>query len=136
MKRFEIFTSICVAYTLISLFNAMLHLLMGQQMIPAHNGVMMFVWTSIAVVVLSLHVYFERWAPIVMILCQYAIALVLVIGSVWLWSRFTMLHPDAYRDAFLSFSIPYAIGAVIYYIDVFRSAHRQNQWIQEIRLKK
>lgn len=136
MKKNEIFTSICVAYTLISLLNVTLHLLAGERMIPAHNGLMMFLWTGIAVLVLSIHFYFERWSPVVMIVCQYVLALAMVMGSVWIWGLFTILHPDAYRDAWISFSIPYVIGAVIYYIDVFRSAHRQNQWIQEIRLKK
>lgn len=39
---------------------------------------------------------------------------------------------DGYKDAFLSFTIPYTIGAVIYYIEVFRSVHRQNQLLQDI----
>lgn len=44
-----------------------------------------------------------------------------------------ILHPDAYRDGILSFSIPYVIGAIIYYLDIYYSAYRQNKMLQDIK---
>ena len=55
-------------------------------------------------------------------LAAYVIAIALVLGYVWLSGRlFTELHPDAYRDMFISVSIFFIPGAPAYAIvDILR----------------
>jgi len=132
----EMLVVICVSYTILSLVNAGLALAMGKNTISAMNSFTMVLWTSIGVGILYMHQYFDRWSPLVMIIAQYIIAMGLVFGSLLLESKFIELHPMAYRDAFRSFTIPYIIGAGIYYINIFREAKRQNELLQEIKNKK
>ncbi|MCM1989101.1 DUF6608 family protein [Oceanirhabdus seepicola] len=132
----EMLVVICVSYTILSLVNAGLALAMGKNTISAMNSFTMVLWTSIGVGILYMHQYFERWSPLVMIIAQYIIAMGLVFGSLLLESQYIELHPMAYRDAFRSFTIPYIIGAAIYYIYIFREAKRQNELLQEIKNKK
>lgn len=136
MNLAEMLVVICICYTILSLVNAGLTLAFGNNAIPAMNSFTMLLWTCVGVGILYMHNYFERWSPLVMIIAQYIIALGLVCGSLFFESQFVELHPMAYRDAFRSFTIPYIIGATIYYIRIFRDAKSQNNLLQEIKNKK
>lgn len=41
-------------------------------------------------------------------------------------SRFTDMHPNAYRDMFFSVTIPYIVLAGLYYISFFRQVKKPN----------
>ena len=45
---------------------------------------------------------------------------------------FEPVSKGGYKDTFISFTIPYVFGAIIYYIRVFQSVHRQNRLLQDI----
>lgn len=132
LKGIEIPITICVSYTILSLINTVFDLAKGRDSNP-ENTLMVFLLSSIAVVVLSMHHLFDEWNPILMIIVQYVIAMGLVMLVVYVGSFFEPVNKDGYRDVFISFTIPYMIGAAIYYIEVFRSAYRQNQLLQEIK---
>lgn len=135
LKGVEIPITICISYTILSITNAVLSLINGNPTGDHSNSLMMLLWTSIAVFILSIHHLFDEWAPLLMIVVQYVIAMGLVFLSVWIPSFFTELSPSAYKDAFTSFTIPYIIGGIFYYISVFRAAARQNKLLLEIQEK-
>ncbi|WP_105614662.1 DUF6608 family protein [Vallitalea okinawensis] len=132
----EMLIAICVSYTIISLVNAGLAIGHGSESISAANEFNIILWTSLGVGVLYTHHYFERLSPLVMIIVQYGIALGLVFAVLFIEAQFVELHPDAYRDGFRSFTIPYIIGGSLYYIEVFRDAKMQNKLLQEIKSNK
>lgn len=132
LKGVEIPITICVSYTILSIVNTVFELVKGTKSNPI-NALFMLLFTSIAVFVLSIHHLFDEWNPLLMILVQYVIAIGLVMLVVFLGSFVEPVDEGGYRDIFLSFTIPYAIGAVFYYIEVFRSAHRQDELLQEIK---
>lgn len=136
LKGSEIPITICVSYTILSILNAVSSMISGIEKGTHINSVMMLIWCSIAVLILSIHHYFEDWSPIGMIVIQYLIAISLVFLSLYIVSFFDEISKGGYRDAFLSFTIPYIIGAVFYYISLFSSAKRQNKIIQEINEKQ
>ncbi|NLG03033.1 MAG: DUF3021 family protein [Clostridia bacterium] len=127
-----ILVSICVSYTILSIINALLALFSGRESGSHMNSIMMLVWTSIAVLILNIHSLFDEWSPILMIVIQYLIAMGLVLLTIFLSGFFEEISPNGYRDAIISFTIPYIIGAAVYYISVFAEAKRQDQLIQEI----
>ncbi len=127
---------ICGAYVCLSVMAAGWSLWHGDGTLSALNALYMLVWCAIAVGVLSLHRYLSRWSPVAMVVVQYLAALVLIFATVWSSQLFTTLHPDAYRDAFVSFTVPYGVGAAIYYIDIYRSAKRQDALLKQIRAKR
>lgn len=86
-----------------------------------------------AVAVLSQHYRFLNFPLSVVILVQYLILISAVMLLTWFGSFFEPLHENGYRDMFLSFTIPYIIGAVIYYISLLWEIRRVNRTLEEIR---
>ncbi len=132
LKGVEIPVTICVSYTVLSIANAVFSLFAGRTEGTHWNSIVMLLWTSIAVFVLSIHHLFDEWSPALMIVVQYMIAMGLVFLTVFIGSFFEEVSEGGYFDVFVSFTWPYVIGALLYYISLFRSAKRQDRMIQEI----
>lgn len=132
MKISELLITICVSYTIISIGATILNMLNGYETNNL-NTIAMLVFTSIAVIILSLHRMFDRLSPLLMIVIQYLIALVLVMLFVFLVGLFSPVSEGGYQDIFVSFTVPYIIGAVIYYASVFYTARQQNHLLDEIK---
>lgn len=135
MSVTEILTTICVSYTIISIVAALINLMTGSQA-DNLNTIAMLLFTSIAVFVLSLHNMFDNLSPLLMIIIQYVVALGLVMISVFLIGLISPVSEGGYKDIFISFTIPYIIGAFVYYVSVFHQAKCQNDLLQEIKRKK
>ncbi len=133
LKGIEIPITICISYTILSVSNAVLNLLNGNSTGSHENSIVMLLWTSIAVFILSIHHLFDEFSPLVMIILQYIIAMGLVFLSIFIIGFFSEINATSYSDAFTSFTIPYIIGGFFYYISVFRSAYRQNKLLTEIQ---
>ena len=132
IKGKEILITICISYTIINIGGSMFEATVEQNRSICTNNIMMLMWTSIAVFVLSIHHLFDEWSPLAMILIQYIIALSLVLLTMVIGGFFEPVSKGGYKDAFLSFTIPYVFGAIIYYIGVFQSVRRQNRLLQDI----
>lgn len=130
--RNEILLTICVSYTLISIGTTILNMFAGSET-NNMNTISMLVFTSIAVLVLYTHQIFDKVSPLVMIVIQYVIALGLVMLYVFIVGLFDPVAEGGYRDIFVSFTIPYVIGALVYYISVFYQAQQQDALLQEIK---
>ena len=130
--RNEILLTICVSYTLISIGTTILNMLAGSET-NNMNTISMLVFTSIAVLVLYTQQIFDKVSPLVMIVIQYVIALGLVMLYVFIVGLFDPVAEGGYRDIFVSFTIPYVIGALVYYISVFYQAQQQDALLQEIK---
>lgn len=135
LKGVEIPITICISYTILSIANAVISLFRGVEMGTHWNSVLMLVWTSIAVLVLAIHHLFDELPPLLMMVIQYVIAMGLVLLTIFVSGFWGEISESGYKDAVISFSIPYLIGAVIYYVSVFREAKRQNKLIEEINGK-
>ncbi len=132
MKISELLITICVSYTIISMGAAILNMLTGHETNNL-NAIAMFLFTSIAVIVLSLHRMFDSSSPLLMIVIQYIVALTLVMLVVFLIGLFSPVSEGGYMDIFVSFTVPYIIGAIIYYVSVFYTARQQNHLLDEIK---
>lgn len=131
-KSIDLLTAICISYTIISLVDHISHLIYGTRG-NSLNGIAQFLFSAIAVLVLYMHRLFENRSPLFMIVMQYIIAMGLVWLLAWLLGYFDPVIEGGYWDIFWSFTIPYAIGATYYYIQIFCSAKRQNALLQEIK---
>lgn len=132
MKISELLITICVSYTIISIGAAILNMLSGHETNNL-NAIAMFLFTSIAVIVLSLHRMFDSLSPLLMIVIQYVVALVLVMLVVFLIGLFSPVAEGGYMDIFVSFTVPYILGAGIYYVNVYYTARQQNHLLDEIK---
>lgn len=132
LKGIEIPICICISYTIVSVLAAVLNLVLGYEKTYNLNIVACFLWTSIAVLVLAVHHWFDEWSPLAMIIVQYVIALALVLLVTFILASIDGIGEDGYKDAVISFTVPYIIGAAVYYVSLFRAAKRQDRLIREI----
>ncbi|MCI6466077.1 MAG: hypothetical protein MSA90_11500 [Faecalicatena sp.] len=128
---------ICISYTVLSISLTIYEIIVNGKMNPAQLNIFLFLILSIlGVVILSQHYRFERFSPLTMIIMQYAIAITVILISLKIASFFVDIHPDGYRDLTLSFSIPYIIGAIIYYIALRLEVNKQNKLLENIKKKR
>ena len=128
---------ICITYTVISIGYTIFEIIINRKMNPTQLNIFLFLVLSIlGVAVLSQHYRFNRFSPLAMIIMQYMIAESIILASLKIASFFVDIHPDGYRDMTLSFSVPYLIGALIYYIRLRLEVKKQNQLLHIIKEQK
>ena len=128
---------ICITYTVISIGYTIFEIIINRKMNPTQLNIFLFLVLSIlGVAVLSQHYRFNRFSPLAMIVMQYMIAEIIILASLKIASFFVDIHPDGYRDMTLSFSVPYLIGALIYYIRLRLEVKKQNQLLHIIKERK
>ncbi|MGM0216740.1 DUF6608 family protein [Enterococcus sp. AZ109] len=129
----EMLMIICVSYTVISLGTSLFDAVLSDSGEDFSRLLFKFLFTVIAVSILYTHPMLERLSPLMMILLQYAAAMLLVFLTIWLSSFFEEIHESGYFDAFRSFTIIYIIGAIAYYVGLHLDVRKQNKLLQEIQ---
>ena len=126
---------LCCSYTIISVIGAIINIVSGYQTNNA-NVVIMFIFCNIAVFVLSIHKLFDAFSPLAMIIIQYVLALVLIFLVIFITSFIEPVSPRGWFEFFRSFTIPYIIGAALYYYKIFKETKDQNEMIKEIQKQR
>lgn len=128
---------ICITYTVLSISLTIFEILVNGKMNPTQLNIFLFLLLSIlGVVILSQHYRFEKFSPLAMIILQYLIGVAVILISLKTASFFVDIHPNGYRDMTLSFSVPYSIGAMIYYINLRIEVKKQNKMLENIKRSK
>ena len=134
INRQNFWSVVCIVFTLLLLGKILLELVLrgdfGNYQV---NILIMFVLSLLATFVLSQYYRFQQYPLLVVILGQYILLIAIVMFITWIGGRFNELHKNAYRDMFLSFTIPYVIGVIIYYAAVFHEIKSANQALKEIK---
>ena len=137
MKRLiEVFAMIAITYTLISISNAILVIIRPSYTYSPENSILTLVFCGVGVLVLYSHHLFKNLSPLSMIILQYIIAIVTILLIIKVTGIWLPLHDHAYRDGLRSFSLPYFIGAVIYYLHLYLEIKKHNRWIESIKKTK
>jgi len=125
---------ICISYTIVSIILTIFEIIVNGKMNPTQLNMFLFLFLSIlAVGILSQHYRLDRFSPLSMIIIQYLFAVAIILISLRISSFFVDIHPDGYKDMTISFSIPYFIGMVIYYICLRLEVRKQNRILAKIR---
>ena len=128
---------VCMTYTFISMILTLLEVITKGKVNPTQLNMFLCLLLSIlGVLVLSQHYRLERFYPLAMVTIQYVAAVAIILISLKAASYVTDVHPDGYRDMILSFSIPYFIGAVVYYISLMLEVRKQNRILEKIKKDK
>lgn len=137
IDKSNFFPTVCVVYTILSLSKIILEWLTLKEFGNLQlNFAEMFVISLIAIFVLSQHYRVQKLPFVIVLILQYAAMIGLIMLGTWIQGFFAVLHPNAYRDMFVSFTVPYIIGAAVYYINVFREVKNANRIIAEIKRKE
>ena len=124
---------LCCSYTIVSVAGAIINIMAGSETNNV-NVIMMFIFCNIAVFVLSIHKFFEKLSPLAMIVIQYVVACALCSLAVYIGTFF--YGPVTLRgwfELFRSFTIPYIIGAALYYYRLWDDAKKQQNLLKEIQ---
>ena len=134
IDRHNFFGIVCIIYTILTFGKIILEAI-AQDVFGNYqeNLIIMFFLSLAATFVLSQYYRFQEYPLLLCIAVQYAVLIVLVMLITWISGRFHQLHEDAYKDMFLSFTIPYAIGVIIYYISLFHEIKRANQNLKMLK---
>lgn len=136
INKENFFPTVCVIYTILSLSKILLEwIMLGSFGSLQMNFLEMFVITMVATLVLSQHYRLQKLPFVMMLIVQYAAIIAVVMLGTWLMGFIAELHPNAYRDMFVSVTVPYVAGAMVYYAYVFLEVKRANIIISEIKRK-
>ena len=134
INKKNFFPTVCMVYTLLVLTRILLeYIAQGLWENYQQNLLIMLVLSIMAVFVLSQYYRFQKYPLVVVIVVQYLVLIAGIMLFTWISGFFTTLHENAYRDMFLSFSIPYAVGVVIYYAALFHEVKSVNQILRKIK---
>lgn len=134
INRQNFWSVVCTVFTILLLGKIILefiiHGIFGNYQ---ENILLMFGFSLLATFILSQYYRFQKYPLLAVILGQYIVLIGIVMLITWINGWFSVLHKNAYRDMFLSFTVPYAIGVVIYYKAVFYEIKCANQTLKEIK---
>ena len=124
---------LCCSYTIVSVGGAIINIMAGTDTNNV-NVIMMFIFCNIAVFVLSIHKFFEKLSPLATIVIQYVVACALCSLAVYIGTFFYgPVTPRGWFELFRSFTIPYVIGAALYYYRLWDDAKKQQNLLKEIQ---
>ena len=119
---------VCVSFTLIVCGKLFLEKSMGFVDKNYTENIFMCLGISVlATAILSLHYYLQRFPFIPVVIGQYLLLIGLIFTGIWIAGHFSENSPSAYRDMFVSVTVPYVVGAIVYYISYFYQIKKANQ---------
>ena len=137
IEKHEFWPTVCVCYTLLSLGKIALEYVTGGVWGNEQaNYILIFVLCVLATFVLSQHYRLDRFPLPVVMIGQYVVLIAVVFAITWLIGTMESLGEHAYRDMFRSFTIPYIIGAVVYYMAYFRQVRNANRRLEQWKKKQ
>ena len=88
--------------------------------------------TVLITLILSLHFYLQKFPFWLVIIAQYALTAGIVFLAIFIHGRFSTNAPTAYWDMFVSITIPFIFGALVYYICFFVQIKRANKVLEKL----
>lgn len=134
IDRKSFFPTVCVVYTIITVSKIILEAVFNQLFGNYQKNILMILFLSfLATFVLSQHYRLHAIPLPIVIIGQYVVLASGILLVLKIMSFFTPIHPDGYRDMLLSFTIPYVIGAIIYYVSLLQEVQKVNLLLNEIK---
>ena len=137
-KLSSFFSGVCIFFTILLFSKFILEYFMDPATLDntRKNIVYMFLFCVLSLFILEQHKRFDHLPMVLVLILQYLVALAVVMLLVWFSGRYEELSKHAYRDVFLSFTIPYIIGAAWYYISLIYEARRANTMLDHVIKRK
>ena len=102
---------ICVVYTLLTITSSGYALLVGITTDTHFHLLARFAVTAIGIGSILMFNLFPRWHLWTMFALHYVATMGIIFGLVWVSGFIVELHPDAYRDIILNFTLIYLLIA-------------------------
>lgn len=135
INKKNFFPTVCVAYTIISISNIIFEVVNKIAPWSQFNNLQIFFISLFAIFLLSQQYRLEVLPLPLAIIIQYTCFISTIMFYMWVISHYTKVHPNGYRDMFVSSTVCYMIGVVIYEISAFIEVKKQNQDLKYIKEK-
>ena len=112
----NIVIAICVLFSLLTITSAGFSLLRGNYSDTEVHLLLRFLVTTIALGSLLIFKIFSQWSRARVHSIHYVATMGSIFLLVWLSGFFISLHPDAYRDIFLNYTVIYILITLIYFL--------------------
>lgn len=133
ITRKNFISIVCISFTLIVCGKLLLEAAMDFTDIYYTQNIFLCLGFSVLItVILSIHYYLRQFPFIPVFLGQYVVTVGIVFLGIWIAGFFTDEAPTAYKDMFISITIPFFAGALIYYLTFFRQIRKANKLLEEM----
>ena len=133
INRKNFISIVCISFTFLVLGKLIWEKIIGFT--DPHYTENIFLTLGFAILIpaiLAVHYYLQQFPFIPVFIGQYVVTVAIVLGVIWVIGHFAELAPTAYRDMFVSVTIPFIICAVIYYIIFFRQIRKANEILENL----
>lgn len=86
--------------------------------------------------ILSIHFYLQRFPFLIVFIAQYVLTVGIVFLGVFIHGLFSEHAPTAYWDMFISITIPFLGGTLVYYICFFMQIRKANRILAELGVEQ
>lgn len=133
IDRHNFISVVCVSFTLIVCGKLLCEKLIGfTDRFYTENIFTCLLVCVLATFILSLHYYLQRFPFIPVVIGQYVLLMGVIFALIWIGSKYTDMAPSAYKDMFVSVTIPYVLGAAAYYISYFIEIKKANEFFSKL----
>lgn len=105
--------AIAITFTLLTLTSSIFYMIKGETYDTHFHIIMRFIITAIAITSLYIYDLFKRRSLFMVHLIHYIATMTSVFILVWFTGFFVELHPNAYRDIFLNYTIIWIVVALV-----------------------
>ncbi len=127
--------TVCVVYTCMVIWKVILEALKGiTDAQYGKNLMLMFLITCLATAILHLYEKLQKYPLIPVIIGQYVLVIGIVLGGVFFAEKIgiTEIAAVGYWDLFISVTVPFIVGAIIYYVVFFVDIKRANRMLMKM----
>ena len=137
ITRKNFISIVCISFTVLVIFKLVYEKVIGLTDVHYTENIFLNLGLSVLItLILALHSYLQKFPFIPVFIGQYVVTVGVVLGFVWSMSRFVSIAPTAYRDMFLSVTLPFIVLAAVYYITFFRQIRKANEMIEQMNLEE
>lgn len=133
IHKHNFFAIVCVAFTIVVCTKLLAEKIAGvTDPYYTENIFTCLFFSAVITFIFAAHYYLQQFPFVPVALGQYAVTLGLIMLFVWVMGHFSETSEGAYRDMILSVTIPYLIGAAVYYITFFREIRKANRVLEQL----
>ena len=133
INRKNFVSIVCIFFTLITCGKLLLEKSYGfTDKYYTDNIFTILAFSVLITLILSLHFYLQRFTFLVVLIAQYALTVGIVFLAIFIHGQFSENAPTAYWDMFISITIPFLAGALVYYICFFMQIRKANRILAEL----
>ena len=133
INRKNFFSIVCISFTLLVCYKLIYEWIVGfKDPNYTMNIFLNLLFAVIITAILAIHFYLQKYPFIPVFLGQYSFTMIITFLVVKIAEQFVELAPTAYRDMFVSVTIPFIVGAAVYYISFFRQIRKANKMLEEL----